>query len=181
MKFTKTIVAIAVMLSTAQLATGQALVEGGQSQQQSQVPSAAQQTPEERAKEQQKRDQLRAAVQEICPVSGGKLGSMGAPIKVKVGEENIFMCCKGCLKQKIKPEHWGTIHANFARAQGICPVMKHKLPKKPKWTIVEGQIVYVCCPPCTKKINADPVTYLREVDQLFAASLDAKKKNKKIR
>lgn len=170
-----TIAAIAVMLGTAQWAAGQAVVQGGLSQQLDQTPPAAQQTPAERAQEQQKRDQLRVAVQGICPVSGEKLGSMGAPIKVKVGEESIFMCCKGCLKQKIKPEHWGTIHANFAKAQGICPVMKHDLPKKPKWTIVEGQIVYVCCPPCTKKINADPVTYLRAVDQLYAASLDAKK------
>jgi hypothetical protein len=156
MKILKTIAAMAVMVSTGQLAVGQA--------------------PSDRAQELQRRDQLRVAVQEICPVSGGKLGSMGAPIKVKVGEEIIFMCCKGCLKQKIKPEHWGTIHANFAKAQGICPVMKHELPKKPKWTIVEGQIVYVCCPPCTKKIAADPQTYLRAVDQLYAASLDTWKK-----
>lgn len=168
MKFMKTITAIAVLVSTAQLAVGQSPTAGGQS-------------PEEIAKEQQKRDQLRIAVQEICPVSGEKLGSMGAPIKVKVGEETIFMCCKGCLKQKITPEHWATIHANCAKAQGICPVMKHKLPKKPKWTIIEGQVVYVCCPPCTKKINADPRTYLRAVDQLYSASLDAKKKAKQLR
>lgn len=170
MKFIKTMAAIAVMISSAQLAAGQSPATVGK------TPVAGNRSPAEIAKEQQQRDQLRIGVQEICPVSGEKLGSMGAPIKVKVGEENIFMCCKGCLKQKIKPEHWGTIHANFAKAQGICPVMKHELPKKPKWTIVEGQIVYVCCPPCTKKINADPVTYLRAVDQLYAASLEAKKK-----
>jgi len=134
------------------------------------------QAPLDAAQELQRRDQLRAAVQEICPVSGGKLGSMGEPIKVKVGKETVFMCCKGCLKQKIKPEHWATIHTNFAKAQRICPVMKHDLPKKPKWTIVEGQIVYVCCPPCTKKIVADPKTYLRAVDELYLATLEAKKK-----
>jgi len=125
--------------------------------------------------EQQRRDQLRVAVQEICPVSGGKLGSMGEPIKVQVGKETVFLCCKGCMKQKINPEHWATIHANCARAQRICPVMKHDLPKKPKWTVVEGQIVYVCCPPCTKKIAADPQKYLRSVDELYAASLEARK------
>jgi hypothetical protein len=162
MKIMNTIAAIAVMASAAQLTVGQTPAERGQDQQ--------------RLQEQQNRDQLRAAVQEICPISGEKLGSMGAPIKVKVGKENIFVCCKGCLKQKIKPEHWTTIHANVARAQGICPVMKHKLPKKPKWTIVEGQLVYVCCPPCRKKIAAEPEKYLRAVDELFAASLDAKKK-----
>jgi uncharacterized protein with PIN domain len=161
MKYLTTIVAMTVMMTTAQFAVAQ-------------LPAG--QAPLSAAQEQQQRDQLRAAVQEICPVSGGKLGSMGEPIKVKVGEETVFMCCKGCLKQKIKTEHWATIHTNFAKAQGICPVMKHELPKKPKWTLVEGQIVYVCCPPCTKKIAAKPKEYLRAVDQLYMAALDAKKK-----
>ncbi len=125
--------------------------------------------------EQVKRDQLRIAVQQICPISGNKLAEHGAPIKVKVGEETVFLCCQGCLKGKINPLHWATIHANFAKAQRICPVMKHELPKKPKWAIVEGQIVYVCCPPCTKKLAADPQTYLRKVDELYTASLQARR------
>jgi len=158
MKSITTIAAMAVIMSAAQFSLGQA--------------------PLDTSQEQQRRDQLRAAVQDICPVTGGKLGSMGDPIKVQVGQETVFLCCKGCLKQKIKPEHWATIHANVAKAQGICPVMKHDLPKTPKWTIVEGQIVYVCCPPCTKKIAADPQTYLRAIDQLYIASLDARKQTK---
>lgn len=122
-------------------------------------------------------DALHIAVQRICPVSGQKLGEHGPPIKVTVGEhkEQVFLCCKGCLKQKIDPQHWGTIHANFAKAQRICPVMKKELPDNPKWTIVDGQIVYVCCPPCMKKIEADPKTFLHQVDELFAASLEARK------
>ena len=123
------------------------------------------------AQELSKRDQLRIAVQGICPISGQQLGSMGTPIKVKVGEETVFLCCNGCLKNQINPQHWATIHANFAKAQQICPVMKHELPKNPKWTIVEGQIFYVCCPPCTKKIAADPKAYLQKLDELYSASL----------
>ena len=121
--------------------------------------------------QQQRRDQLRAATQQICPVSGNKLGDQGAPVKVKIGEEEVFLCCQGCLQGEVDRKHWATIHANFARAQRICPVMKHKLPKNPKWTIVEGRIIYVCCPPCTKKIAADPQTYLKKVDELYLASL----------
>lgn len=121
-----------------------------------------------------KRDQLRAAVQGICPVSGQKLGAHGAPIKVKVGQQSIFLCCKGCLKGKINQQHWATMHANFAKAQGICPVMKHKLPKSPKWTIVDGQVIYVCCPPCTKKLAAEPEKYLRQLDELYMATLNRK-------
>jgi hypothetical protein len=123
------------------------------------------------ADEPSRSDQLRIAVQAICPVSGQKLGSMGDPVKVKVGEEQVFLCCKGCLHGKVKAEHWKTIHVNFAKAQGICPVMKKALPTSPKWTVVNGRIVYVCCPPCTKKIEADPATYLKAVDELYAASL----------
>jgi hypothetical protein len=131
-------------------------------------------TPMANGEEPSQRDQLQSAVQGICPVSGQALGSMGAPIKVQVGEQTVFLCCKGCLGKQINPQHWARIHANFAAAQGICPVMKHQLPKSPKWTMVEGQIVYVCCPPCIKKITADPETYLEQVDVLYTAFLQKK-------
>ena len=119
-------------------------------------------------------EELRIAVQQICPVSGNKLGEHGKPIKIKVGEEMVYLCCQGCLKGKIDKQHWATIHANMAKAQGKCPVMKKALPKNPKWTMVNGQIVYVCCPPCTKKIAADPKTFLKTVDTYYAAWLKAK-------
>jgi hypothetical protein len=128
---------------------------------------------EERA--QIEHDRLMISVQKICPTSGEKLGAHGAPVKVKVGKQIIFLCCKGCLKQKIDPKHWATIHANFAKAQRICPVMKHELPKNPKWTIVDGQIIYICCPPCSKKIAADPKSYIRQLDKLYTASLKSEK------
>ena len=130
------------------------------------------------AQELSKRDELRIAVQEICPISGQKLGAHGEPIKVKVGKETVFLCCQGCLKGKVNPQHWAAIHTNFAKAQRICPVMKHKLPKKPKWTIVDGQIVYVCCPPCTKKIAAEPEKFLTQLDELYTASLRARKERR---
>ena len=123
------------------------------------------------AQELSKRDQTHIAVQEICPVSGQKLGEHGAPIKVKIGDEAVFLGCRGCLQGKVNPQHWGTIHSNFAKAQRICPVMKHELPENPKWTIVEGQIVYVCCPPCTKKVAAEPKGILQQIDGLYVSSL----------
>lgn len=116
-------------------------------------------------------DHVRAAVQQICPMTGNKLGEHGAPIKVKIGKEEVFLCCKGCLKSKVDARHWATIHANFAKAQKQCPVMKKPLPKNPKWTIVEGRIVYVCCPPCIKKVEADPKTYLKLVDASYSAAV----------
>ncbi len=127
------------------------------------------------AQELSKRDQLKVAVQGICPVSGQKLGDHGPPIKVKIGEEEVFLCCKGCLQGQVNPKHWGTIHANFAAAQGKCPVMEKALPKTPKWTIVNGQIVYICCPPCTAKIKADPAKFLAKVDEYYSASLSTRR------
>jgi hypothetical protein len=124
------------------------------------------------------RDELQIAVQEICPVSGQKLGAMGAPVKARIGEEQIFLCCQGCAKSKVKAEHWATIHANFAKAQARCPVMDRPLPTSPKWTIVDGRIVFVCCPPCIEKIEADPKAYLQKVDALYMASLRAKESRK---
>lgn len=132
-------------------------------------------SPQEEAK--LKRDQIHIAVQEICPVSGEKLGEHGDPIKTKVGEETVFLCCKGCLEEKVSPEHWATIHANFAKAQRICPVMKKELPKSAKWTIIEGQIVYVCCPPCTKKVAAAPERFLKQIDELYTTSLNARRES----
>ena len=124
------------------------------------------------AQEFSKRDQIHLAVQQICPISGQKLGEHDAPLKVKIGEEHLFVCCQGCLQGKaVNPQHWATIHANFTKAQRICPVMRKELPAKPKWTIVEGRIFYVCCPPCTEKIAADPKAYLQKLDELYLASL----------
>jgi hypothetical protein len=130
------------------------------------------------ADELSKRDQIHIAVQEICPVSGQKLGDHGAPLKVKIGEERVFLCCKACLQGEVNPQHWAKIHENFAAAQGICPVMKKDLPQNPKWTIIEGQIVYVCCPPCTKKLAADPQAVLQQIDDLYLASLQARQKSR---
>lgn len=117
-----------------------------------------------------KRDQLRVAAQQICPVSGRKLSSMGTPVKTRIGKEEIFLCCKACASGKVSREHWGTLHANIKKAQGKCPVMGKPLPGKAKWAIVEGQIVYVCCPPCIEKIQAEPKKWLAHVDQFYATS-----------
>ncbi len=41
-------------------------------------------------------DRRLAVRQQICPVSGMPLGSMGTPIKVAVGDRFVFICCEGC-------------------------------------------------------------------------------------
>ena len=112
MKVARMLLAAALVVSTAHVVTSQDRAR-----------------PED---EQARRDQIRMSVQEICPSTGNKLGTHGAPIKVRIGQETLFMCCKGCLQGKINPQHWATIHNNFAKAQRICPIMKKQLPQRNK-------------------------------------------------
>lgn len=114
-----------------------------------------------------------ALAQRVCPVTGKDLFSMGGPVKAKVGEESLFLCCKGCLQGEIQKEHWDRMHTNLIAAQGKCPVMGKPLPKNPTSTVVEGRRVFVCCPPCTEKMKTDPEKYLAAVDKLLEQSLIA--------
>lgn len=121
------------------------------------------------AERQANSDQLHAKAQGICPVTGEKLGSMGQPIKVKVGENEVaFLCCKGCVGKQINAEHWATIQTNLAKAQGVCPVMGEAIDASMKSTVVNGRKIFVCCPPCIKKIEADPANYVAMLDAQIA-------------
>lgn len=42
-------------------------------------------------------DRTAALDQKICPVSEKPLGSMGAPIKVAVDGQEVFVCCEACV------------------------------------------------------------------------------------
>ncbi len=42
-------------------------------------------------------DRAGIARQKVCSVMGGQLGSMGTPVKVLLGDQPIYLCCKGCL------------------------------------------------------------------------------------
>ena len=114
-------------------------------------------------------DALHVSAQKICPVTGKELGSMGDPVKVQVGEEeHAFLCCQGCVGQKIDAEHWKTIQSNLAEAQGVCPVMGKPVDASMESVVVAGRKIFVCCPPCIKKIKADPEGYLSKLDEQIA-------------
>ena len=42
-------------------------------------------------------DAASAEKQHMCPVSGDMLGTMGLPIKVKVKDQDIWVCCEHCI------------------------------------------------------------------------------------
>jgi YHS domain-containing protein len=44
-------------------------------------------------------DQGPALAQAVCPVSDGRLGQMGMPVKVSVEGKSVFLCCEDCEKE----------------------------------------------------------------------------------
>ena len=116
-------------------------------------------------------DALLVAAQKICPVSGEDLRAMGGPIKAKSGDQTIFLCCKGCVGKPISKENWAKVTANLAAAQVRCPVMNRPLPQGAASTVVDGRRVFVCCPPCTGKIQANADKYIAVVDEMLVKQL----------
>jgi len=52
-------------------------------------------------------DRALAEKQRICPVTGELLGSMGAPMKVEVKGQTVFICCEGCKEELLaKPDEY---------------------------------------------------------------------------
>lgn len=41
-------------------------------------------------------DRQAAERQRLCPVSEEPLGSMGVPLKVRVQQRDVFLCCRSC-------------------------------------------------------------------------------------
>ena len=52
-------------------------------------------------------DRALATKQKTCPVTGELLGSMGAPIKIDVKGQPVFICCEGCKEDLLaKPDEY---------------------------------------------------------------------------
>jgi hypothetical protein len=47
------------------------------------------------------KDRKLAEEQKYCPVSEERLGSMGAPVKIMVKDQPVFLCCKSCEKKAL--------------------------------------------------------------------------------
>jgi hypothetical protein len=111
------------------------------------------------------------AVQKICPVTGEAPGSMGEPVKIQVGKQIAYLCCRDCLGQQLDATHWKTIQANIAAAQGNCPIIGKAVTADMKSTVVNGQLIFVCCPPCIAKIQADPAAASTKVNASYVSSV----------
>lgn len=47
-------------------------------------------------------DRALALTQKYCAVTGEPLGSMGAPIKLMIEDQPVFICCEGCEEPAIE-------------------------------------------------------------------------------
>jgi hypothetical protein len=65
-------------------------------------------------------DRQLVLAQQLCPVSGEPLGSMGAPLKVTVGDRSLFICCAGC--EETAKENFDEHYAKVAKSESAPQV-----------------------------------------------------------
>ena len=147
-------------------------------------------------------DREAALSQRICPVTKMALGSMGAPPKVEVNGETVFICCKACegrlfddpdkylanLKQGEEERHPEIIAAlaklspedrALAERQRFCPVADFPLGSMgtPPKVELDGAAVFICCEGCRGRLVSEPGKYrekLRNIRYEDSASDDTR-------
>lgn len=135
-------------------------------------------------------DRQLAKRQQICPVTQMLLGSMGAPLKVDIDGQPIFICCQGCaehLKNDSKKyiavlkaysgkpnrdpkvtEALASLSAEdraIAEQQHLCPVADFELGAMgtPIKVDVNGKPVFICCEGCRDKLLNESDFYLAKL------------------
>ena len=112
---------------------------------------------------------------DVCPISGGKLGSMGDPVvKVYDGREVRF-CCAGCVKpfEAEKETNFAKIDKMMIKEQlpyyplDTCVVLGGKLGSmgEPVNLVYKNRLVRFCCAGCKPQFEAEPEKYLKEIDK----------------
>jgi hypothetical protein len=82
--------------------------------------------------------QVLAAWQQVCPVTGNKLGSMGPPVQAAVEQMPVMLCCPACEDPlHEKPEYYLTRLSATSEA-GVLAV-----PERAVIDTGEQQVVYV--------------------------------------
>jgi len=109
----------------------------------------------------------------VCIVSDEKLGSMGEPLDMIVGNELIRLCCESCTT-KLQKDPAGTmklIDTAIIKAQkATYPLTECVISGEPLGTmgapvdqVVAGRLVRLCCAGCIDKLNADPAGNVAKV------------------
>jgi YHS domain-containing protein len=117
---------------------------------------------------------------DTCPISGGKLGSMGDPIVLEYDGREVRFCCKGCIKkfEKAGDEGWAKLDAIMIKAQlpyyplSTCFVSGESLTEDGEDIAInrihEGRLVRLCCKSCARDFTKDPDEMLERLDAAVA-------------
>ncbi len=110
-----------------------------------------------------------------CPISGEELGTMGPPLKVARGDDALFLCCEGCLKElQAEPDTYLGKTLAFAeptksdtaaiQAQKTCPVSGQALDAMGGPIKAErgNRSFFLCCPSCAKAVKQDLDKFLSQ-------------------
>lgn len=83
-------------------------------------------------------DQAGLAQQKVCPVTGNPLGSHGTPIKLLVGEQPLYLCCRGCIEDVRKaPERYAKPVPRSSRERGEAAPPKR--PQTPALSVAQAK------------------------------------------
>jgi len=137
-------------------------------------------------------DRKLVLAQKACPVTGAKLGSMGTPYKMSLGERIVFLCCKGCegavkkdpagiLKklgdvtpQELSAEEQAALDElppadrELALKQKLCPISGERLGSMgtPHKVILGNRVVFLCCEGCEDAARQDADRVLKKLDEV---------------
>ena len=118
-----------------------------------------------------------------CPVSGAKLGTMGAPVAYVHEGRQLSFCCKGCLPAfKKNPAAFLTkVDAAIVAEQAplyplkTCVVSGKSIggEAKPVEHVYKNRLVRLSDQKCVEVFSKDPAKYLTKLDEAVVAAQKA--------
>ncbi len=113
---------------------------------------------------------------DACPVSGGKLGSMGEPIVKTYDGREVRLCCAGCIGkfEADKSGYFAKIDARIAADQApfypltTCVVSGEPLGDGAVDLVYGNRLVRLCCAMCASEFKADPAAFIAKIDEAAA-------------
>ncbi len=117
---------------------------------------------------------------ETCPISGQKLGSMGAPAVREYDGREVRFCCKGCIKdfEADLAASWAAVDEAMIEDQmryyptEVCVVSDEPLVEDGEDIatniVYNNRLIRLCCKMCKRKFKADPAKFIEKLDQAAA-------------
>lgn len=109
---------------------------------------------------------------DTCVVAGGKLGSMGKPVKLEHEGREVVFCCASCEpKFKADPDKYiAKIDAAVVENQAdsypmdTCLISGDALGDNPTDYVYENRLVRFCCDMCIEPFLKDPAKHLAKLN-----------------